>query len=202
MDKHRLTPADFYVYVHCRATDGRVFYVGKGTKQRAWSSDRRNAHWNNIVKKHGYCVEIVQDGMQEWWAFELEREFIALHGRGNQFLCNATDGGEGAAGAKRSLETRKKLSEAHKKFNLVNPMLGRKHKALSKEKQRAKKQGKYVGTSHPRCSVSVDDVLSVKNLRATTNMTCKAIAEQLKISFHVVRNIVYQKSWCHTNENP
>lgn len=197
----KFTPLDFYVYVHCRATDGRIFYVGKGFKQRAWSASKRNAHWNNIVKKHGFYVEIVQDGMQEWWAFELERELIALHGRGSKFLCNATDGGDGSSGAERSLETRKKLSDAHKKFNLTNPMLGKKHKNSSKQKQSIKKIGKYVGTRHPRCSVSVDDVLSVKNLRATTNMTCKAIAEQLKISFHVVRNIVYQKSWSHTNEN-
>ena len=50
---------NFYVYVHRTADTGRIFYVGKGTKNRAWTKGSRNLHWRNIVNKHGYTVEIV-----------------------------------------------------------------------------------------------------------------------------------------------
>jgi len=93
---------DFYVYVHRRSTDGSVFYVGKGNGRRAWAKQGRSKYWNNIVTKNGYTVEIVQSGMLEWWAFELEIELIAFYGRDN--LCNLSDGGEGATGVKRSAE--------------------------------------------------------------------------------------------------
>lgn len=104
------TPSDFYVYVHRRATDGRVFYVGKGQRKRAFSRFGRSIYWNRIAKKYGHTVEIVQDGMQEWWAFELECELIAYYGKPN--LCNMTDGGEGASGLKPSYESIKKRANA------------------------------------------------------------------------------------------
>ena len=114
---------DFYVYVHRRATDGRIFYVGKGRNGRAWSNKGRNLLWQRTANKSGFVVEVVQTGMQEWWAFEMERELIASYGRDN--LCNFTDGGEGAAGVVPSSETRAKLSAAG---------LGRKHTAEAKLK--------------------------------------------------------------------
>lgn len=104
------TPSDFYVYLHKRATDGRVFYVGKGCGCRAFRTSKRNKHWLSIVKKHGYSVEIVQSGMQEWWAFELECELISYYGLKN--LCNKTDGGEGVSGLVWSYESRQKMSKS------------------------------------------------------------------------------------------
>ena len=112
------TPKQFYVYVHRRATDGLVFYVGKGTGKRAWALNGRNKHWHNIVKKHGRTVEIVQSGMQEWWALEMEIDLISSYGRDN--VCNMTDGGEGASGFTHSPETKKRLSEVNS--NRVIPM--------------------------------------------------------------------------------
>jgi hypothetical protein len=101
---------DFYVYIHRRASNGAVFYVGKGVNDRAWQASprRRSAHWRSIVKKHGLVVEIVADGLQEWYAHELERELIALYGRrdlGLGPLINLTDGGEGGSGRKLSAES-------------------------------------------------------------------------------------------------
>lgn len=107
------TPRDYYVYLHRRATTGACFYVGKGHGRRAWAKDGRGSYWSRIVKKHGYIVEIVQDGLQEFAAFELECDLIALHGRqdcGLGPLVNATDGGEGKSGAIASSETITKLS--------------------------------------------------------------------------------------------
>lgn len=93
---------DFYVYVHRKATTGQVFYVGKGHGKRAFSSLSRNRQWKFIVAKHGYTVEIVQDKLQEWYAFELEIDLIAYYGR--ETLSNFSDGGEGPAGCVHSEE--------------------------------------------------------------------------------------------------
>lgn len=101
-----------YTYVHRRASDGSVFYVGKGKNRRAWSKDRKNRHWHNIVNKHGLVVEVVKDGMPEACALALERIFISIIGREN--LTNLTDGGEGGTGYRPPPETRAKMSAAKK----------------------------------------------------------------------------------------
>ena len=90
---------NFYVYLHRKKTTGEVFYIGKGKGNRAWSKKGRNDHWNRVAKKHGFTVEVHTNDIQEWYAFELERELIAYYGRvqdGTGTLVNYTDGGEGA----------------------------------------------------------------------------------------------------------
>jgi len=109
MAKANSSRTNYYVYVHRRATNGRVFYVGKGNGRRAFDNGHRSEYWRRIVAKHGHTVEIAIDGMEESLAFELERELIAFYGREN--LCNMTDGGEGPSGAKRSDATKKLMSE-------------------------------------------------------------------------------------------
>ena len=98
----------YLVYLHRRATDGKVFYVGKGDIKRANRTTTRSDYWNRIVAKHGFFVEIYLDGIQEWYAFELEKELIAYYGREN--LCNLTDGGEGTSGRVPSIDSRIKCS--------------------------------------------------------------------------------------------
>lgn len=94
-----------YVYLHRRATDDSVFYVGKGSLrsrqkkqncERAHTKDRRNPVWHNIVQKHGLRVEIFASCFSDGDAQELEMALIAHYGRRN--LCNLTDGGDGHAG--------------------------------------------------------------------------------------------------------
>lgn len=120
---------DFYVYVHKRATDGSIFYVGKGHKGRAYAKTNRNRYWHNIANKHGYTIEFVKSNMIEIDAFKLECELIAQYGREN--LCNMTDGGEGTAGYIPSAETRLKLAETSR----------RKHSPESIEKTAAAHRG-------------------------------------------------------------
>lgn len=104
-------PDGFYIYVHRHATDGAIFYVGKGKGSRAWATAGRTEYWNRIARKHGRTVEIVQSGMREWWALELERDLIALHG---DALCNLTDGGETSVGYKFTDEAKAKISAGNK----------------------------------------------------------------------------------------
>ena len=100
-------PTDFYVYVHIRQSDGRVFYVGKGRGKRAWVSNRRTRHWKHIVSKHGLLVQIILDSLNEVCAFSIERMVIAKYGRAN--LINLTNGGEGTSGHVVSEEAREYL---------------------------------------------------------------------------------------------
>ena len=72
---------DFYVYLHKKKTTGEVFYVGKGSRDRAWTKTRRNEDWHVVVEECGYFVEIVQDNLQEWYSFELEGLLIDYYGK-------------------------------------------------------------------------------------------------------------------------
>lgn len=105
---------DFLVYAHTRLSDGSVFYVGKGTKDRPRSKKNRNPHWHHIVKKEGgFRVEIIRDSLPEDAAFELEIRKIAEIRSGGAKLCNMTNGGDGPSGYKHTEETRRRLSEAN-----------------------------------------------------------------------------------------
>ena len=138
----------YYVYVHKRKSDGRVFYVGKGFGYRAWSRHHRNDHWNKIAAKHGFNVEILERGYAEWYAHEREIQIIEKYGRDN--LCNRTDGGEGCSnpsqsarermgaanrGCKRSPEHIKALAAAHRgvpRSEDVRKRIGLAHKGVPK----------------------------------------------------------------------
>jgi hypothetical protein len=107
--------SDYYVYIHKKSTTGEVFYVGKGSGNRAYNRSNRTLWWKRLVAKHGYDVEIVASGLQEWYAFELEVELITRYGRrdiNEGSLINRTDGGDGCSGVIFTEEVRKKISDS------------------------------------------------------------------------------------------
>lgn len=83
----------FYVYIHRRKTDGRIFYVGKGVKSRARSKVSRSKFWHATVNKYGFRAEIKYGPMPEACAFSLEVALIYAIGFDN--LCNLSTGGTG-----------------------------------------------------------------------------------------------------------
>ena len=95
----------FYTYVHRRADDGKVFYVGKGKGSRANSTRSRNPYWASTARKHGVRVEIAALWACEAEAFEHEKLLISCFRDLNQPLCNLTDGGVGISGYRHSAET-------------------------------------------------------------------------------------------------
>ena len=121
----------FYVYAHHRATDGAVFYIGKGTKGRAYKTHGRNAHWKRVVAKYGYYVTILADNLTESEALAREIELIAEFGK--VALCNMTDGGEGMSGYRHTVAGKSKIAKAH--LDIPRP-------AESIEKMRDAKLGK------------------------------------------------------------
>lgn len=103
-----------YVYSHRTLDTNQVFYVGISSTlnfKRAYSTTYRSKHWNNIVKKHGYEIQILTNNKTWEEVCELEKLLIKYYGRkdlGLGNLCNLTDGGEGTFGVIRSEELRKK----------------------------------------------------------------------------------------------
>ena len=78
---HVVTRDEFYVYVHADKS-GNIFYVGKGTGRRAWSTDRYDT-WHRYVKERlsgRYTVRIFKDHLTEGEAEELESELISQYG--------------------------------------------------------------------------------------------------------------------------
>lgn len=88
---------DFCVYLHRKATNGEIFYVGKGKGRRPYDLSVRNNLWKKIKDKYGIIVEVYMDGLQEWYAYELEHSLIIGYGKicdGTGILSNILDGHE------------------------------------------------------------------------------------------------------------
>jgi len=66
----------YYVYAHTKP-DQTVFYVGKGTRGRAWSTHGRNTHWQRTVAKYGHNVMLLAEGLTQEQAVEEEAAIIA-----------------------------------------------------------------------------------------------------------------------------
>ena len=102
----------FYVYLHRRLDTGEIFYVGKGSRRRAWDSCQRNPWWKNINQKSGFDVDVCADSLSQVDAFKLEKELISLLKKLGVGLTNLSDGGEGGAtGYKYSGDKLQRLQE-------------------------------------------------------------------------------------------
>lgn len=101
------------VYVHRKATDNTIFYVGIGNKYRPKSKDRSQL-WGRIADKYGYKVEVLAKGLNIELAKEIEKDLISYYGRINNktgVLANLTNGGEGQKGRVVSKKTRQRIRE-------------------------------------------------------------------------------------------
>lgn len=85
----------YYVYAHRKLKSGLVFYVGKGSGDRAWQIKNRSLFWRRTAFKYGFAVEIINQNLSEQAAFELEIEMISKFRKLKQCKCNISDGGDG-----------------------------------------------------------------------------------------------------------
>ncbi|MBP9758737.1 hypothetical protein KBD45_03505 [Candidatus Dojkabacteria bacterium] len=113
----------FYIYFHINPLKNEVFYVGKGSGRRAYKKYDRSELWNNIVNKYGLIVNIIEEGITNKEALELEKFYINKIGRRDLELgplVNHTDGGENPPiryGNKNRLGS--KQTEEWKKINQI-----------------------------------------------------------------------------------
>jgi hypothetical protein len=79
--KKRRESNRFYVYLH-KDLKGNVFYVGKGTEDRAWRKDNRHQMWKRYVERinNEFKVEIYKDNLTEEEAEDLEVEVARKFG--------------------------------------------------------------------------------------------------------------------------
>lgn len=141
----------FYVYVHMRATDDSVFYVGKGCKYRYTTKQGRNQYWHRIVDKYGFIAEIVKNNLSFEEANAYEIELIKQLKDQGCTLCNLTNGGEGCLGIKKTDQQkatisaknkgRKRTEETKAKMLGNKNALGTKHSDEIKAKMSASKKG-------------------------------------------------------------
>ena len=109
----------YYVYAHYTLDTNELFYIGKGTRGRAFQLCKvRNRFWESIKQKHGVRVEILIDGLGEVSAYMQEYFYIKMFKPKANFSIGGTDPSKEVriAAAKRMPDsTKKSRSEALKK---------------------------------------------------------------------------------------
>lgn len=101
----------FYTYMWLRE-DGTPYYVGKGHGKRVYERHRRHGA---APSEERIVVYIAKDEQE---SFDIETILIWYYGRkdiGTGCLRNLTNGGEGPAGCKPTIETRNKMRASHPK---------------------------------------------------------------------------------------
>ena len=137
----------FYTYCHTKP-NGTIFYVGKGSGNRAWQTHSRNKHWKNIVLKYKtYNVEILANWDLESEANDHEILLISCFKDMGYVLANMTNGGEGLKGLVFSQEHKNKLKLARIG---KTPMKGKKHSMETRLKmsKSAKRRGEKNNVSN------------------------------------------------------
>ena len=123
------------MYAYLRE-DGTPWYIGKGTKGRAWyHAPKECIH----TPKDYSRVVILESGLSNVGACSIERRMIRWYGRmdtGPGILRNKTDGGDGATGAK--------FSSIHK-ANLSAAQRGKKQTDATRKKRSEKLKGVKTG---------------------------------------------------------
>lgn len=146
----------FYTYAHTRNDTNKIFYIGKGSGNRAFSSYGRNNYWNKIAQKHGFTANILAEWKEGKEALDHEVLLIACFKDIGYELANMTDGGENPPskkgltgekshmfGKKHSCATKEKMSVVHTGEN--NGFFGKKHSEQTLKRIRETSSGRCLG---------------------------------------------------------
>ena len=151
----------YYTYAYLRE-DRTPYYIGKGTKYRAFGRTRKGAKPPRDKSR----IIILKQNLTEEEAFKHEKYMIAVFGRKDLrtgILLNMTDGGEGISGYKFSEESKRAKSVRYRgrkgtshteetkeklrraRLEQKDPRIGKKHNENTKELLRRIKS-KYLYT--------------------------------------------------------
>ena len=120
----------YYIYAYLRQ-NGTPYYIGKGSKYRAWDKQH-----NVGVPENKKLIVIMESNLTEIGAFALERFYIKWYGRKNNntgILRNLTDGGDGISGWKHKKETIEKMKKPKSNDHKCRISEGRKGLIFSEE---------------------------------------------------------------------
>lgn len=143
----------FYTYCHTKKDTNKIFYIGKGVKNRVTSLKDRNQHWKNIVNKHGFNVQILAYWNTEEEALDHEKLLISCFKQMKYVLANKTDGGEGVSGFKHTDKIKNHLSKkmkgkpSHRKGKTISEEHKKKIGLANKGKKRSDKTIKKMSES-------------------------------------------------------
>jgi len=171
-----------FVYRHITNDTNQVFYIGIGVvKRRAWSKNGRNNLWHNVVNKHGFRHEIIQEGINRELAKELEIFLIQAYGRrdiGTGCLVNMTDGGDGMFN----------LSEEGR-LSLIQKRTG----SVKSEESRRKIGDAQLRGKHPQAKKVID--LSTGIIYGCI----KDVSEEFNIGYHNLKDKLSERRGCKNN---
>ena len=136
----------FYTYAHYKPQGG-LFYIGKGSQDRAYIMYGRNPRWNNVVNKYGKPhVEILADWETEKEALDHEALLIECFRDMGFEIANIANGGQGTAGFSHPAWNKGIPISEEQRIKLRNAKLGtignRKGKKNSPEHRAKIKAGK------------------------------------------------------------
>jgi len=85
----------YYVYQYVR-DDQTPYYIGKGSKRRAWEKHKR-ANGSDLRPRDRSKIQIIKENLSQQEAWDLETELIEHYGKlvNGGILVNSNDGGEG-----------------------------------------------------------------------------------------------------------
>lgn len=172
----------------------------------------RHLDFNYIKKKETHCarwikrllkegkepiIDILESGFTEFDRLTAaEKFYIAYFKLLNYPLTNMTDGGEGASGAKRSEETRRKMSESRKRYLRENPMTQETKNKIGKNSKKRWEAGEFLGIDRSKPRYKRRMLTPVQHSEVLTlfkqGVPQSTIARQMGIKKSTVRNVIFK----------
>jgi hypothetical protein len=168
-----------YAYIYNEKSDirkiGNPYYIGKGTKNRAWSK-----HANVKIPTDLSYIVILESNLTELGALALERRYIEWYGKicdGSGILLNITDGGDNPPswkGKQKTQEHIRKIQETKEKNGTI------KHTDETKLKMSMNRKGKPKIKGIPRPAEVIEKMSMNRKSIPPWNKGIKMTEDQVK----------------------